>query len=206
MKQVDRAELPADAADLARWLIGRIIVHDAPEGRTSGRIVETEAYVPGDTACHAFRGETPRNRTLFRERGHAYVYISYGMHRMLNVSAETEGVGAGVLLRAIEPLDGLALMRSRRGVEPLLDLARGPGRMAEALGVTLGQDGADLCTPGSLWLADDGAAPGEIGVSVRIGITKEVDRPLRFFLRGSRFVSGPRRLSDPIPSPSMGKG
>jgi DNA-3-methyladenine glycosylase len=196
VRRITRAELPADATTQARWLIGKIVVHDAPEGRTSGRIVETEAYLPGDAAAHSFRGLTPRNRSLFRERGHAYVYISYGMHRMLNVSAEDAGVGAGVLLRAIEPLEGIAIMRARRGVEPLIDLARGPGRLAQAMAITLGLDGADLCAPGPLWLADDGQPPGEIGVSVRIGITKEADRPLRFFVRGSRFVSGPRRLGE----------
>lgn len=198
MRRIARADLPADATTQARWLIGKIVVHDAPEGRTSGRIVETEAYLPGDAAAHSFRGETPRNGSLFRERGHAYVYISYGMHRMLNVSAETAGVGAGVLLRAIEPLEGVGLMRARRGVEPLIDLARGPGRLAQAMSITLGLDGVDLCAPGPLWLADDGQPPGDIGVSVRIGITKEAHRPLRFFARGSRFVSGPRRLGEPV--------
>ena len=193
-KRLTRAELPSDATALARTLIGKIIVHDLPEGRISGRIVETEAYLPGDAAAHSFRGETPRNRSLFRERGHAYVYISYGLHRMLNVSAEAEGIGAGVLLRAIEPLEGIALMRAYRGVERLTDLARGPGRLAQAMGITMGLDGVDLCAPGPLWLGDDGRGLGEIGVSVRIGITKEAHRPLRFFERGSRFVSGPRRL------------
>lgn len=195
MNPLTRAELPSEATALARFLIGKLIVRDAPEGRTSGRIVETEAYLPGDAACHAFRGETPRNRTLFRQHGHAYVYISYGMHRMLNVSAEDEGIGAGVLLRAIEPLEGFDLMRARRGVERLTDLARGPGRLAEAMAITMGLDGDDLCAPGPLWIADDGSPAAEIGVSVRIGITKETDRPLRFFERGSRFVSGGKALN-----------
>ncbi len=194
MIRLTRAELPSDTTELARFLIGKVVVRDLPEGRISGRIVETEAYLPGDAACHAFRGETPRNRTLFRRHGHAYVYISYGMHRMLNVSAEAEGVGAGVLLRAIEPLEGIALMRARRGVEKLADLARGPGRLAQALGITPALDGVDLCVPGPLWLGDDDANPPDIAVSVRIGINKDADRPLRFFARHNRFVSGPRRL------------
>ncbi len=192
---LSRAELPADTTSLARYLLGKIVVRDAPEGRTSGRIVETEAYLPGDAACHAFRGQTPRNRTLFRQHGHAYVYISYGMHRMLNVSAEDEGIGAGVLLRAVEPIEGIDLMRTRRGVQALADLARGPGRLAQAMGVTLGLDGTDLCAPGPLWLGDDGRAAGETGVSVRIGITKEADRPLRFYERGNRFVSGRKHVT-----------
>jgi DNA-3-methyladenine glycosylase len=189
------AELPSDATALAQHLIGKLIVHDAPEGRTAGRIVETEAYQPGDAACHAFRGQTPRNRSLFRRHGHAYVYISYGMHRMLNVAAEAEGIGAGVLLRAIEPLEGLDLMRARRGVDALTDLARGPGRLAQAMGVTQDLDGLDLCGEGPLWLAHGAQPTGEVGVSVRIGITKAADRLLRFYLRGSRFVSGPGRLN-----------
>jgi DNA-3-methyladenine glycosylase len=194
LRQLTRAELPSDATALARYLIGKIVVRDAPEGRTSGRIVETEAYLPDDAACHAFRGLTPRNRTLFRQHGHAYVYISYGMHRMLNVSAEDAGIGAGVLLRALEPLEGVALMRARRGVERLTDLARGPGRLAQAMAITVALDGVDLCAPGPLWLGDGELPQGEIGVSVRIGITKEAHRPLRFFARDSPFVSGPRRL------------
>src|SRR3984885_14651097 len=126
IRRLRRNELPTDTVQLARYLIGKTLVHDLPQGRISGRIVETEAYLPGDAACHAFRGMTPRNRTLFRERGHAYVYVSYGMHRMLNVSGGEAGIGTGVLIRAVEPLDGIALMRARRGTETLTDLARGP--------------------------------------------------------------------------------
>src|SRR5437762_1729628 len=105
-----RAHLPADTASLARFLIGKTLVHDVPAGRMSGRIVETEAYVVGDAAAHAFRGMTPRNRSLFLERGHAYVYFIYGNWYSLNVSGEVTGVGAGVLVRALEPLEGIALM------------------------------------------------------------------------------------------------
>ncbi len=164
----------------------------------SGRIVETEAYVPGDAACHAFRGMTPRNRSLFLQRGHAYVYVSYGMHRMLNVSAGEAGIGTGVLIRAVEPLDGIGLMQARRGTDQLTDLARGPGKLAQAMEITLGLDGIDLTEEGPLWLGRIPRPAGEIGVSVRIGITKEADRPLRFFERGSKFVSGPRRLNGKI--------
>ncbi len=161
----------------------------------TGRIVETEAYLPGDAACHAFRGMTPRNRTLFLQRGHAYVYISYGMHRMLNVSGGEAGIGTGVLIRAVEPLEGITLMQARRGTDKPTDLARGPGKLAQALDITLGLDGTDLTEEGPLWLARFPLPAPEIGVSVRIGITKEADRPLRFFERGSRFVSGPGRLN-----------
>src|SRR5271167_2682903 len=111
-----RADLPADTAALARFLIGKTLVHDHPHGRMSGRIVETEAYVIGDAAGHAYRGLTPRNRSLFLDRGHAYVYFIYGCWHALNVSGEREGEGGGVLLRAVQPLEGIALMQQRRGV------------------------------------------------------------------------------------------
>ena len=166
-----------------------------PEGRVSGRIVETEAYVVGDAAWHAYRGMTPRNRSLFLERGHAYVYLAYGVSFMLNVSSEASGIGAGVLVRALEPVEGVAIMRQNRGVERLRDLARGPGRLAQALRIDRSLDGLDLCATGPLWLADDETEPGAIGKSVRIGITREADRVLRFYLRGSPFVSGVKSLN-----------
>src|ERR1700722_9501657 len=100
------SELPVDTTELARFLVGKTLVHDIPAGRLSGRIVETEAYPVGDPACHAFRGETPRNRTLFMRHGHAYVYFNYGVHWMMNISSEAEGSGGGVLIRGVEPLEG----------------------------------------------------------------------------------------------------
>lgn len=193
-RRLRRAELPADAAALARFLLGKTVVHDAPEGRASGRIVETEAYVVGDAAGHAFVGETARNASLFLRRGHAYVYFSYGVHWMFNVSAETARVGAGVLVRALHPLEGIELMQARRGTTRLLDLARGPGRLAAALGIDRRLDGIDLCAGGPLWLGTGLRPPANIGRSVRIGITKEAHRLLRFYERGSPFVSGPAVL------------
>lgn len=194
-----RAELPVDTAALARLLIGKIVVRETPEGVISGRIVETEAYVIGDAASHTFRGMTPRTRPMFLERGHAYIYLNYGTSWMLNVSSEAEGIGAGVLIRALEPLEGIALMQVNRGTEKRRDLARGPGRLCKALQIAPWANGLDLCQPGPLWLAHGDVAspldPGEIGQSVRIGLTKEADRPLRFYLRGNPFVSGTRALN-----------
>jgi DNA-3-methyladenine glycosylase len=195
-----RAELPIDTTELARSLIGKLLVRELPEGVASGRIVETEAYVIGDAAGHAYRGMTPRNRSLFLECGHAYVYLAYGVSFMLNVSSEAPGIGAGVLLRALEPVEGVAIMRQNRGVELLRDLARGPGRLAHALRIDRSLDGLDLCEEGPLWLARDDHERGEIGEgkigeSVRIGLSKEADRVLRFYVRGSPFVSGPRSLN-----------
>ena len=123
-----------------------------------GRIVETEAYGIGDPAGHAYRGITPRNRALFLERGHAYVYLAYGVSFMLNVSSETSGVGAGVLIRAIEPTIGIAIMERNRGAQRVRDLARGPGRLCEALEIDRRLDGIDLCQAGPLWLGSDGQA------------------------------------------------
>ena len=190
-----RKKLPVDTESLARYLIGKLVVRELPEGIVSGRIVETEAYIVGDAAGHAYRGMTPRNRALFLERGRAYVYLAYGVSYMLNVSSEAPGIGAGVLIRALEPNEGVAIMQRNRGVERLRDLARGPGRLAEALRIDRALDGLDLCRKGPLWLAEGGQEPGDIGHSVRIGITKDAHRPLRFYLRGSPFVSGAKTLN-----------
>jgi DNA-3-methyladenine glycosylase len=184
-----------DTEELARFLIGKVVVHDTDSGRLSGRIVETEAYPVGDAAGHAFHGKTQRNRSLFMERGHAYVYLCYGTSFLLNVTSELAGVGAGVLLRAIEPLEGIGeMMAGSCGMRRLADLGRGPGRLTKALQVDLGEDGSDLCGDGSLWLAATAHGIGGIGNSVRIGITRDVDRPLRFYEPGNAHVSGVKKL------------
>ncbi len=175
-------------------MIGATLVHDRGGLRLSGRIVETEAYLVGDAASHAFRGRTARNGAMFLKRGHAYVYISYGCWPMLNVSAGEEGVGTAVLLRALEPIEGIEAMRESRAAARILDLARGPGRLAGAMRVTLADDGTDLCGRGQLWLGAPTRPTGAIAAATRIGITKDAERPLRFFERGNPFVSGPRRL------------
>lgn len=175
-------------------MIGKTLVHDLPEGGVSGRIVETEAYVVGDAAGHAYRGMTRRNRSLFLERGHAYVHVAYGLHFMLNVTGESRGIGAGVLLRALEPLEGIAWMQQRRKNLPLAGLANGPGKLAAAMGIDLEYDGMDLCDQGPLWLGEPVRQPGLTSNSVRIGITRDAHRLLRFYERGNPYVSGPERL------------
>jgi DNA-3-methyladenine glycosylase len=192
---LDRAELPVDTVELSRFLIGKILVRTQDDGIIHGRIVETEAYPAGDPAGHAFRGVTPRNRALFLAHGHVYVYLAYGISFMLNVSSEMAGVGAGVLIRAIEPIGGVALMQQNRKIGLLRDLGRGPGRLAMALGIDRRLDGTDLCRGGPLWIGTDGHPQGDIGISKRIGITKAADSLLRFYVRGSRFVSGQRVLN-----------
>lgn len=189
-KVLARRALPIDTVLLARYLIGKIVVRETSEGLLSGRIVETEAYPVGDAAGHAYRGETLRNHTLFLDRGRAYVYMAYGTSYMLNVSSETAGVGAGVLVRALEPLAGIPAMQRNRGVQTLRDLTRGPGRLAAALDIDRSLDGIDLCKKGPLWLARDGNETMESGTSTRIGLSREAHRPLRFYVRGNRFVSG----------------
>ena len=194
IRRLVRDELPVQTVKLARFLIGKTLVHDLGRVRLVGRIVETEAYLSGDAASHSFRGITTRNRPLFLERGHAYVYFCYGNHFMLNVAGQREGIGEGVLLRAAEPLEGIAQMERFRGTERLVDLARGPGRLAEAFGVDRRLDGVDLCGESDLWLGAAVRPVGRMGVSVRIGITKEAERLLRFYERGSPFVSGSKLL------------
>jgi DNA-3-methyladenine glycosylase len=124
---ITRSEVPSHTVELARSLIGKVVVRVTPEGVLSGRVVETEAYPVGDAAGHAYRGQTPGNRALFLRRGHAYVYLAYGVSYMLNVSSEAAGVGAGVLIRALEPLEGIKTMQRNRRVQTLRDLARGAG-------------------------------------------------------------------------------
>lgn len=201
-RRLRRSELPAPTLDLASFLIGKTLVRELPAGRIIGRIVETEAYPPGDAAGHAFRGETPRNRSLFLGRGHAYVYFSYGVFWLLNVSSERPGIGAGVLLRALEIVGGLELIRSVNGkTVPQAVLARGPGRLGRAIQIDKSLDGQDLCAKGPLWLGTELWPPKPIGESVRIGITREIHRLFRFYEVGNPSVSGPLRLRAAMPAP-----
>jgi DNA-3-methyladenine glycosylase len=195
VRPLERARVPRDTVSLARFLLGKILVRQLRTGLVTGRIVETEAYLEGEPACHAFRGMTARNRSLFLDVGHAYVYLCYGTSYMLNVSSEGAGTGAGVLLRALEPLTGIEHMRRARKTESVRDLARGPGRLAAALCVDRRLDGIDLFSRGSLWIGSDGSAVESIGESVRIGLTKAADLRLRYFIPGSRYLSGARRLN-----------
>jgi len=195
LRSLRRAELPIDTVGLARYLIGKTLVHDLPGGRLAGRIVETEAYPVGDPAGHAFTGHSRANHSLFLERGRAYVRFTYGVHWLMNVSSEIPGIGAGVLIRALEPLEGVAWMEKNRGTNALRDLARGPGRLAEAMGIDERFDSLDLCSRESrLWLGAAVRPVGAIGVTTRIGITRAAHRKLRFYEKGNAFVSGPARL------------
>ena len=194
LKRLRRQNLPPDTIELARYLIGKTLVHDLPTGRLSGRIVETEGYPPGDAAGRAFRGRTRGNQSLFLGRGYCHVYFTYGSSFMVNVTSEGPDIGAGVLLRALEPLEGIEAMKRFRNTTRIRDIARGPGRLAKAMNIDMRYDGVDLCAAGSLWLGTAVRSIGAIGSSRRIGLTREVDRERRFFESGSTYVSGPRSL------------
>ena len=188
---------------VSRALLGKVLMRREGKTLLAGRIVEVEAYLGADdAAAHSAAGPTARNAVLFGPPGHAYVYFIYGNHYCLNVSCMPEGYGEGVLFRAMEPVFGLAQMAAARDVDlvasprpaQLRMISSGPGRMSEALGITrLRDNDKDLTSPRSgLWLADDGFVPRRILATPRIGITKAADRPLRFVIAGSPYVSGKR--------------
>jgi DNA-3-methyladenine glycosylase len=173
---------------VARELIGCRLFYEG----CGGTIVETESYERDDPACHAYAGLTKRTATLFGPPGRAYVYLSYGIHSLLNAVAEPEGEAAAVLIRAIEPTAELEAMRARRGDRPDADLCSGPGKLTDALGIGLDANGADLSAGPFLLLPPEPDWKGEVVTGPRVGITKAVERPWRFSLAGSAFVSRPR--------------
>lgn len=192
-----RAFYDRDPRKVARDLLGKLLIRRAGRKRLIGRIVEVEAYLDGDPAAHSFAGRTDRNSILWGPPGLSYVYFIYGNHFLFNVSCMPDGLAGGVLFRALEPLEGLAEMALGRDgsleeVRDLRILTSGPGRLAEAFGITRERDnGKDLTSPKSdLWISDDGFQPEKIALTPRIGITKAAERPLRFIVAGNRFVSG----------------
>jgi DNA-3-methyladenine glycosylase len=195
LSRLGPANLPIETQALARALLGCILVRVSDEGMTAGRVIETEAYLPGDPACHAYRGKSKRNATLFGPPHRAYVYQIYGTSYCFNLSSERDGEGAGVLVRALEPIEGVALMRKRRETELTRDLCRGPGRLCRALAIDRSFDGVDVFTHPSLWLADAGALSMRVRRSPRIGVSRATERRLRFYAAGSPYVSGAARLS-----------
>jgi DNA-3-methyladenine glycosylase len=174
--------------EVARDLVGCVVSHAG----TSGVIVETEAYHDSEPASHAFVGLTPRTATLFGPPGRAYVYRSYGIHALLNAVCEPEGVGSGVLIRALEPLEGIDLMRDRRGLQRLESLCSGPGKLTQAMDIELVDNGCDLAVGPVVFSARPRAWRNvEVAVDKRIGITKAAELPWRFVAAGSRFLSRP---------------
>ena len=192
--RIDKTFFTTSTKCLARRLLGTYLVHDSPQGITIGRIVETEAYLSyNDPACHAARGRTERNVPMFGPPGHGYVYLIYGMHLCFNVVSAREGVGEAVLVRALEPIDGIELMRERRKSKTLRDLCSGPGRLTQAMRITLEHNNADLTTSELHILPRHAlgrsAAKIEIVASQRIGISCAQDLLLRFYDAASPFLS-----------------
>jgi DNA-3-methyladenine glycosylase len=201
IRPLPRPFFSRDPRRVARDLLGKVLVRKAPP--LTARIVEVEAYLgAGDPAAHSAAGKTARNAVLFGPPGYAYIYFIYGNHYCLNVSCEPDGEAGGVLFRAVEPLTGLEEIAQARGIEihspkDLPKLTSGPGRLAEAFGITRARDnGCDLTsTTSRLWIGEDAYRARNIRVSPRIGITKAADKPLRYFLAGNPFVSGRKTMA-----------
>ncbi len=185
-----------ETVTVARELLGKYLIHDSNAGLTVGKIVETEAYLgANDPAAHSFKGLTQRTASLFSQPGTIYVYFIYGVHYCFNVVAGVEGDGEAVLIRALEPIAGIELMKQRRGVDDMTKLTNGPAKLVEAMGIRFDQNGGDI-TEGELTIADawenQTAAPlpaSKIVATTRVGITQAADLPLRFYLKGNSFVS-----------------
>ena len=179
---------------VARGLLGKYLVRKHPDGKTVGRIVETEAYIgPKDLACHASRGRTARTEIMFGAAGYAYVYFIYGVYYCLNIVTEEVDHASAVLIRAVEPVDGIELMKKRRRTEALHNLASGPGKLCQAFAIDKSLNGADVCA-GVLYIEDRGELPPKILARPRIGVDyagKWKDKPWRFVIRGNEFVSRP---------------
>jgi DNA-3-methyladenine glycosylase len=191
--RLDRAFFSLPTLDVARALLGCEVHASTPEGEASGRIVEVEGYLDAsDLASHAARLKHGRVLSMFGPPGIAYVYRSMGLHALLNVVTEPEGTAGAVLIRALEPIGGIALMRARREIEDVRLLCSGPGRLCQALGIGLDDHGADVTASARIWIVS-GCGPSLVSAGGRIGISKAIDEPWRFFETGSRFVSAHRR-------------
>lgn len=176
-----------DAITGARTLLGWKLVHRSPEGVTAGYIVETEAYTMEDPASHTFRGETLRNRAMFQEAGTIYVYFTYGMHHCVNIVTGVKGHGQGVLIRALEPVEGIELMQARRRLNDIGQLTNGPAKLVQAMAIRRDHSGTHL-RDGDVRL-EPGLTPAEIVQTTRVGIKKAIDQPWRFYIAGNTFVS-----------------
>ena len=192
--KIRRTFYEKNTLEVARQLLGKYLVRRHPEGITVGRIVETEAYVgPEDKACHAARGRTGRTEVMFGEPGHAYVYFIYGFHHMLNIVTEREGFPAAVLIRAVQPVRGISLMKKRRGTDEPRNLASGPGKLCQAFAIDRTLNGGDMC--GSvLYVRDPGEPAPDIITTPRIGVDYAGEwkhKPFRFLIGGNGFISKP---------------
>ena len=182
-----------DTLTLSQQMLGTYLVHESEEGITAGKIVETEAYLWGDPACHAYRRQTPRNAMMFGPAGRAYIYQIYGMHYCVNVVSSPEGVGEAVLIRALEPTEGIELMEKRRHTYDRRSLCSGPGKLVRAMGITRALNGTPLIdTPSAsarLYLLPATETSFDVITTTRIGITQGADLPYRFYIKGNSFIS-----------------
>ncbi|MBF0585710.1 DNA-3-methyladenine glycosylase [Prosthecochloris sp. N3] len=191
LRKIDADFYRQPTLEMAEALLGKVLVHRSSAHTVlKGRIVETEAYLgEGDEACHAFRGMTPRNSTMFGPPATLYVYFTYGNHYLINIVTEQEGTAGAVLIRAMEPLEGIGLMHERRNTASRVNLMNGPGKLTEALGITTAHNGCSLLED-TIYLEDDGEVyPGGIVTTARIGITRSTALPWRKYLRASPYVS-----------------
>jgi len=193
--KIQRSFYAQPTIEVARQLLGKYLVRKHPVGTTVGKIVETEAYVgPHDLACHASKGRTARTEVMFGPPGHAYVYFIYGVYYCLNIVTEEIGHASAVLIRALEPIDGVELMQKRRRVEELRKLASGPGKLCLAMSIDKALNGADMSRGSVLYVEDRGGQAPNIIARPRVGVDyadKWKDKPWRFLIRGSEFVSKP---------------
>lgn len=190
MIRSNRNDLLSNAVRAAQGLLGFKLTHETSEGLTSGIIVETEAYTSQDPASHTFRGPTVRNKIMFGPPGHAYIYFTYGMHYCFNIVTGKAGDGQAVLIRALQPIEGIELMKHRRNRENISELCNGPAKLVQALGITKQDYGANLLNSGNLRL-EPGRNTGKIIQTTRIGIKQAVNQPWRFYLADNEFVSKP---------------
>lgn len=190
MAQQVSSSILNNSLSAARLLLGYKLVHESPVGTASGIIVETEAYNSHDPASHTYRGQTQRNKVMFGPPGHAYIYFTYGMHYCFNIVTGKKGDGQAVLIRALEPVDGIDLMKARRGKDEVRELCNGPAKLVQALGITKHDYGANLLNVGKLRL-EPGRAPTKIIQTTRIGIAQAAHQPWRFYIAGNELVSKP---------------
>jgi DNA-3-methyladenine glycosylase len=193
--KIQRSFYAQSTLQVARQLLGKYLVRKHPDGTTVGKIVETEAYVgPHDLACHAAKGRTARTEVMFGGPGHAYVYFIYGVYYCLNIVTEEVGHASAVLIRALEPIEGIELMRKRRGLDELRKLASGPGKLCLAMAIDKALNAADMSRGNVLYVEDRGERAAKIVARPRIGVDyagKWKDKPWRFLIRGNEFVSKP---------------
>lgn len=197
--KLDDSFYQQDTITVARQLLGTCMMHESAQGTTVGRVVETEAYLSGDPACHAYRRETKRNQVMFGPFGYAYVYRIYGIHYCVNVVTAQVGVGEAVLVRALEPVEGIELMQARRQITNVKQLCNGPAKLVQAMGILPTMNGASLAEGSLYFLSADAYAkfnqPLNIVTTTRIGITKGADLPYRFYIKNNPHVSYPVKES-----------